>query len=199
MNTSVPAQGTDIAARQRLARISIEQPAGLFGKIIGWYSRRTYGQALDNGYVMAHNKPVLFGVAMFEQRVGKWKKLDPNLKAMAVMAVAVQIGCTWCVDFGYYLAHSEGQDVSKLQDVPNWRDSDLFSPLERLVLDYAESMSALPMGVTDELVAALRVELSDAALVELTMIIAVENQRSRFNSALGLVAQGFSDSCQGRQ
>jgi len=28
------------------------------------------------------------------------------------------------------------------------------------------------------------------------MMIAVENQRSRFNSALGLTSQGFSDRCE---
>ena len=32
-------------------------------------------------------------------------------------------------------------------------------------------------------------------LVELTMIVGVENLRSRFNSALGLASQGFSESC----
>jgi hypothetical protein len=30
------------------------------------------------------------------------------------------------------------------------------------------------------------------------MMVAVENSRSRFNSALGLVSQGFSDRCQVR-
>jgi hypothetical protein len=50
--------------------------------------------------------------------------------------------------------------------------------------------------VTDEMVAELREHLDDAALVELTMMIAVENQRSRFNSALGLTSQGFKDRCE---
>jgi hypothetical protein len=41
----------------------------------------------------------------------------------------------------------------------------------------------------------LRSHLSEAELVELTAIIAVENLRSRLNSALGLTAQGFKDRC----
>jgi hypothetical protein len=32
--------------------------------------------------------------------------------------------------------------------------------------------------------------------VELTAIVAVENLRSRMNSALGLTAQGFKDRCE---
>jgi hypothetical protein len=39
----------------------------------------------------------------------------------------------------------------------------------------------------------LRGHLNEAQLVELTAIIAVENLRSRINSALGLTAQGFTD------
>ena len=60
----------------------------------------------------------------------------------------------------------------------------------------AEAVSTTPPTVTDAMVADLRDRLDDAALVELTMMIAVENQRSRFNSALGLTSQGFKDRCE---
>jgi hypothetical protein len=46
------------------------------------------------------------------------------------------------------------------------------------------------------MVAGLRRRLDDAELVELTMMVAVENVRSRFNSALGLTSQGFTDRCE---
>jgi alkylhydroperoxidase family enzyme len=65
-----------------------------------------------------------------------------------------------------------------------------------MVLAYAEAASGTPMTVTDDMVAELRQHLDDAALVQLTMMIAVENQRSRFNSALGLTSQGFTDRCE---
>ena len=112
------------------------------------------------------------------------------------MAAAVTVGCSWCVDFGYWIATSRGTEPAKLRAVPTWRDSDLYSDLERQVMAYAEAASRTPPEVTDEMVAALRAHLDDAALVELTMMIAVENQRSRFNSALGLTSQGFRDRCE---
>ena len=84
----------------------------------------------------------------------------------------------------------------KLGDVPRWRESDAFTEVERLVLEYAESMTVTPPAVTDDLVADLRRHFDDGQLVELTMMIAVENQRSRFNSALGLTSQGFTDRCE---
>ena len=64
------------------------------------------------------------------------------------------------------------------------------------VMAYAEAATATPPTVTDEMVEGLRRQLDDAALVELTMMIAVENVRSRFNSALGLTSQGFKDRCE---
>jgi hypothetical protein len=83
----------------------------------------------------------------------------------------------------------------KIEAVPQWRDSKLLSPLERLILEYAEAMTATPPIVDDELVKKLRVHLNEAQLVELTAIICLENVRSRFNSAVGLTRQGFKDRC----
>jgi len=66
------------------------------------------------------------------------------------------------------------------------------------VLTYAAAMTATPPAVTDEMAQELRTDLGDDGLAELTMIVAVENQRSRFNAALGLSSQGFSESCRVR-
>ena len=118
---------------------------------------------------------------------------------LAQAATAATVGCSWCLDFGYYLAHSEGSDstdLEKIREVMRWRDSDVFSPVEREVLGYAEAMSTTPLTVTDEMVASLLGHLGEEAMVELTMMIAIENERARFNSAAGLKAQGFSDVCE---
>ena len=187
---------TDDATRRAAARVPLELPPGLFARAMAWYSRRTYGDVLDNGLALLHNRPVLRGVLSFEKKVARWDALDRDLKALAVMAASAQIGCSWCMDFGYYEAYSDGLAVEKLREVPRWRDSEAFSPTERRVLEYAEAMTATPPEVTDELAAALREDLGDAALVELTMMVAIENERSRFNSALGLTSQGFSDRCE---
>ena len=84
----------------------------------------------------------------------------------------------------------------KIRAVPAWRDSDEFTDLERLVLEYAEAMTDTLPGVTDEMVERLGRELSEAELVKLTAIVAAENLRSPMNAALGLTAQGFKDRCE---
>ena len=176
-------------------RIPKAEITGPFGAAVKRYARRTWGQVPDTAHVLWHHRGVLRAVMSFETKVAKWDRLDRNLKSYAVMASAGVIGCGWCLDFGYFLAHDEGLDVDKVREVPRWRESEVFTDLEREVMAYAEAMTVTPPTVTDEMVTSLDRQLGHAAVVELTMMVAIENERSRFNSAMGLASQGFSDVC----
>jgi alkylhydroperoxidase family enzyme len=103
------------------------------------------------------------------------------------------VRCAWCLDFGSRLAHDHRLPEHQLRDLPRYQTSDAFSETERLVLDYAVAMSHTPAEVDDGLFARLREHFDDAQLVELTNAIGLENHRARFNVALGLDAQGYSD------
>ncbi|MFI1395647.1 carboxymuconolactone decarboxylase family protein [Streptomyces sp. NPDC020681] len=179
-----------------MARISLTPRRSLLLRLTEWYSKRTYGKVLDPALALAHNPRVLWSDLRFEQSVAKWKDLDADLKALAVMASAASIGCSWCMDFGHWENRERGMDVRKVHDVPVWRDSDAYTELERDVMEYAEAMTANPPTVGDELAERLLRTLGEAAFVELTAIVAVENLRSRMNSALGLTSQGFKDHCE---
>lgn len=177
-------------------RIPKAELNGAYGAVLTRVARRLWGQVPDSAYVLFHHKPLMRAVLGLEQKVGRWKALDPHLKSYAVMASAGVIGCSWCLDFGYFLAREDGLDLTKVREVPRWRQSEAFTALERDVMAYAEAMTLTPPTVTDEMVAHLDEQLGHAALVELTMMIAIENQRSRLNAAMGLASQGFSDVCE---
>jgi len=170
--------------------------SGPYATLLKAYARRTWGDVPDTAYVVWHHKKVMNAVLGFERKVARWDTLDPHLASFAQIASAAVIGCSWCMDFGYFAAHSKGQSVEKFAEVPRWRESDVFTPLERDVLEYAEAMSATPCAVDDELSHRLQEALGVKAVVELTQLIALENMRSRFNSAAGLQSQGFSDVCE---
>ncbi len=178
-----------------MARIPLDPPRTPVYRLAAWYSRRRFGAVAEPVAAMGHHPRVLRTTGRHEMSLARWKRLDPGLEDLAVMAAAVTVGCSWCVDFGYWISTGRGTDPVKLRDVPRWRESDVYTDLERAVIAYAAAASATPTVVTDEMVEDLRRHLDDAALVELTMMIAVENSRSRFNSALGLRSQGFSDRC----
>jgi alkylhydroperoxidase family enzyme len=177
----------------RIPRATIDGP---YGRLMLAYAKRTWGMVPDTAWVIWHNRKVTNAVLGFERKVAKWDALDPHLASFAQIASAATIGCTWCMDFGYFMAHDEGLDEAKVREVPRWRDSDVFTPVERDVMEYAEAMSVTPLTVDDDLSHRLQDALGLEAFVELTQLIALENMRSRFNSAAGLQAQGFSDVCE---
>jgi len=82
---------------------------------------------------------------------------------------------------------------AQLRDLPAYEESAAFSPLERLVLDYAVAMTKTPVEVPEALFAQLGQHFTEAQLVELTAAIAWENYRARFDHAFGIEAQGFSE------
>jgi alkylhydroperoxidase family enzyme len=180
-----------------MARISLNPPRTLLVRLMETYSRRMYGKVLEPGLAFGHNRKVLMSYMRFEQKVQKWDALDPGLKHLAEMVAAARIGCEWCMDFGYWLAYDQGMPEDKIRWAPAWREHrGAFTDLEQQVMEYAEAMTTTPPAVTDELSARLGKDLGEAALVELTAVVALENMRSRVNSAFGLTGQGFAEQCE---
>jgi alkylhydroperoxidase family enzyme len=143
-----------------------------------------------------HNPPVMEAALEFGAQAETWTAVDANLKTFAHMAVAAYVGCSWCLDIGYFTALNQQVDPAKASQVPRWRESDAFTPLERDVLEYAEAMSATPLEVTDDLSARLLDAFGEAGLIELTAYVAFSNFSTRHNIALGVESQGFTANCE---
>ncbi|MZD06120.1 carboxymuconolactone decarboxylase family protein [Streptomyces sp. SID5785] len=143
-----------------------------------------------------HSPEVATSNLEFSAKVAEWDAADASLKSFAHMAVAAKVGCSWCLDIGYFQAQNQSLDLAKASQVPRWRESEVFTPLERDVLEYAEAMTNTPLTVTDELYASLLDRLGPAAMVELTAFIAFTNMATRNNKANGIESQGFSDACE---
>ncbi|MFH9963340.1 carboxymuconolactone decarboxylase family protein [Streptomyces mirabilis] len=132
----------------------------------------------------------------FSAKVATWDAADASLKTFAHMAVAAQVGCSWCLDVNYFHALNQNLDLTKASQVPRWRQSEVFTPLERDVMEYAEAMTNTPTTVTDELSARLLDRLGPAAMVELNVFIGFANFATRCNTAHGITSQGYSDACE---
>ena len=176
-------------------RIPKAEITGLYGYLLKRFSRKLLGDVPEPAEVMWHNRAVLTSTYGFGRKIQKWDQLDPNLKSFAHMAVAALVGCSWCLDLNYFQSHNEGLDEAKASEVPRWRESPVFTSLERDVMEYAEAMSETPPRVTDELFARLLEQLGAPAMVELTASVAFANLTTRCNTAMGIEAQGFSKAC----
>jgi len=181
-----------------MAHVVLETEAkGLIPSLARSYTKKRFGQMVEPTAAASHHSGVLVAMGALETaaQLG-WKKLDPTLRWLAIQEVSGKIGCSWCIDYGYYEGMHEGIDPEKVRAASHWRDSTLFDERERLVLEYADRATSCPAEVPDDLAARLHAEFSDAEIVELAAWVALENFRSRFNAGLGLRSQGFAEHCE---
>jgi alkylhydroperoxidase family enzyme len=186
---------SDSRGGHSVSRIPLDHKPTPLLRIAEIYSKRRYGAVLEPGLALLHNRKVLMTLIANENRVARWDTLNPTVKAVATLAAAAEIGCGWCLDFGYWESFHRGVDPVKLREISEWQGSTVYNEAARAAIRYAVAMTQTPPEVTDDMVADLRTRFTDAEVVELTAMIALENQRSRTNTALGLTSQGFRDHC----
>ena len=167
--------------------------AGTLVRILYRLSRRQLGRDVDPVAVYAHAPSLLLGYGLFERATSRQGRVEEHLKTLAETKVAAIVNCDFCRDIASSLAIEAGVSENQLRALREHGSSAQFTPLERLVLDYATAMSRTPTAITDELFAALREHFDDRQLVELTSVIALENMRARFNSAFDMTPANFSD------
>ncbi|ALE06290.1 carboxymuconolactone decarboxylase [Arthrobacter sp. ERGS1:01] len=176
-------------------RIPPIEVTGAFGALVKFGARRMIGRVPDSIGVLWHHKTVMKDSMGIGRKVEGWHELAPDLATYAAMASAATIGCSFCLDFNYFMAHNHGLDEAKVREVPRWRESTVFTPLECRVMEYAEAASQTPPAVTDELSDALLAEIGPAALVELAARVSFMNMTARMNVALGIHSEEFADAC----
>lgn len=176
--------------------------AGLFDKPAFYFHRRALTQlsgreaerTMQSVEITAHAPGVLRAHGKLEQANAKLKRIDKRIKWLAELKAATVVHCEFCIDFGsQVMRHWDVMSDEELLALPNYKTSDLFSDVEKLVLDYAVALTRTPAEVSDELFDQLRAHFDEEQLVELTHAIALGNFRGRFNIGLGIGAAGFSE------
>ena len=109
--------------------------------------------------------------------------LDIGLRQLAYVRASQLNRCGYCVTHNRASGQRAGVPAEKFEALERAATSPLFSDVERRVIRYAEEMT-VNVQVDAALVEALRGDLGDPALVQLTMSIAAANFTNRFNEAL---------------
>ncbi|WP_161928394.1 carboxymuconolactone decarboxylase family protein [Gordonia crocea] len=148
--------------------------------LYAWLIRRPLVLAATGGYEVS---------LMFSNRI------DPRYKELALLKAAGMVSCEFCLDIGSALARHGGITEQQIRDLPVYADSDAYTGLEKLVLSFAEAITATPAVGEDltEIREQLLVHFSKGQIAELAAEIAWENQRARLNQALGVRPTGMSD------
>jgi AhpD family alkylhydroperoxidase len=157
-----------------------------------WNQRRKYGQELEAARLWARVPKLFATVALLYGALDRRASpLDPALRSLLTVRISQLNWCAFCVDINSATLMKRGASLEKVEALAQWRESDLFDPRERAALDYAEAVTLSDRQVDNALMAALKRQFDDDAVVELTALIVFQNLSSKFNAALGVPAQGF--------
>lgn len=163
-----------------------------FIRLFFWKQKKTYGKVLDPGMLWGRSPSVFASLALLFGALNRKSSPIPGpLRSLATVRVSQLNHCPFCIDINSAVLLKRGVAPEKVQAMDDWRDSDLFDDLERLVLEYAETVTFTREEVSDDLMARLKEHFDEDAVVELTGLIAFQNMSSKFNSALKVPAQGF--------
>ncbi|MBR0849974.1 carboxymuconolactone decarboxylase family protein [Bradyrhizobium diazoefficiens] len=109
--------------------------------------------------------------------------LDKHLLELVKLRASQINGCAFCVQHHILFSERIGVPADKLNLVAVWREAPVFSPRERAALAWAEALTFLPEGVSDEVYAEATREFSETELMYLTSAVASINVWNRFGAA----------------
>jgi alkylhydroperoxidase family enzyme len=151
-----------------------------------------HGSGIEPLEIWARRPKMMTGMGKFQGAVRKGDTVDERLKYLVELKGAQMIGCEFCVDLGSQICRNSGFTDEELLALPRYRESNLFTEVEKLALDYTVAVMRTPVEVTDELFARMKEHFDDEQLVEITALLTVVNL-DRFNAAFGIGSAGFSE------
>lgn len=157
-----------------------------------WNQKRKYGEILIPGLLWARVPKLFASIAMLYGALDrKSSPLNPELRSLVTVRVSQINWCSFCIDINSATMIKRSGSLEKVEQLAQWKESDLFDQKEKVVLEYTEAVTYSDQQVTDELMQRLKAFFNEAGIVELTGLIAFQNLSSKFNSALDVPAQGF--------
>ena len=154
--------------------------------------RRKYGRALEPALLWGRIPRAFLTLTLLYRSLDRADSpLDPVLRSLIQVRISQINGCAFCVDLNSAAVLERHGSAEKLAVLPDYASSALFSGRERSAIGYAEAVTDSSRRVDDALFAGLREHFTEQEIVELTALVAFQNMSSKFNSALGVPAQGF--------
>lgn len=124
--------------------------------------------------------PELFKKMMELSTTSQASEADKEFHDLVTIRASQLNGCGFCLDMHVKEAKIRGERELRLHHLAIWRESPLFSPRERAVLEWTEAVTQLPPhGISDETYAAVREHLSEKELSDLTFSIMIINAWNR--------------------
>jgi AhpD family alkylhydroperoxidase len=169
----------------------IEEPSGLLMRIAFWTTRRQFGKVLTPMKVLYTRVP---GIMKAGYEIQKFESsgmsLDAGLHTLLGVLVSKINGCSFCIDITRAAAIRRHVGTDKFNALSEYRTSGRFSARERAALAYVEEATR-HKKVSDDTFAALRAQFTEAEIVEITWLNAVQNFYNLINIPLEIGSDGL--------
>jgi AhpD family alkylhydroperoxidase len=167
----------------------VEKPANLFIRALYFVTRRRYGKTPTAFRVFYARAPWIAVVSVFIALVvERCLSIDAELRFLLTLYVAMENGCTFCVDLNRAEAVRARIGRQRFSELLEFETSSAFSPREKAALAYAASLHG-SLHVGDAVLAGLREHFSEREVVEIVWTCAVE----RYFNAIALPLRIGSD------
>jgi AhpD family alkylhydroperoxidase len=105
--------------------------------------------------------------------------LDPTIRELVKIRASQINGCAYCIDMHTKDARAAGETEQRIYALNAWRETPFFTDKERAALAWAESVTQVSRGVSDEVFEEARRHFDDQQLVNLTWAVAAINSWNR--------------------
>lgn len=165
----------------------IERPRRLILKIAYFFMRRQLGKVPTPIAVFSARMPLAF--LLFS---GKISRLDRKLKLPAATGVLVREqvarvnGCLFCMDISrWFTMRTAPDELARIDALPDYRTSPLFTEAERAALDYASELTR-ERRVEPATFDRLTRDFSDREICDIVWLVASEHFYNMANHGLGI-------------
>jgi alkylhydroperoxidase family enzyme len=121
------------------------------------------------------------------------RKLDPQLRELGQTRAGYVRESQFVYSQHCKSCRSVGMDQDKIEAIAHWQVADVFTDLERAVLAYTDALVLAGGRVPDAVFDALKKELSDEEILELTYITALYDMHAVMSRALRLEYDDVDD------
>ena len=148
-----------------------------------------------NWWTVFANSPATFKhcVQGFQYYRSPDRKLDPKLRELGQMRAGWARGSQFVFSQHCKAARAYGVTEDQITAIPHWQIADCFTPLERAVLAYTDAMVLMGGRTADGIFDALKANLDDEMIVELTYIVAWYDMHAVTTKALRLEFDDVAD------
>lgn len=170
----------------------VEKPKSLLVRLVSFFARRQLGKVPTPIAVFSARMPSSF--LTFYGRIGR---LDKKLRVPWTTAILVREEvaslntCAFCMDSSrWYVLRRSPEDLARLDALPEYRTSPLFSEAERAALDFAREVT-LDKRVDPGTFARLSRLFSEREICDLVWLVASEHLYNLSNISLNIGSDGF--------